>query len=192
MKFALYQQPKEQGNIPQSPIQHAANCQAYYMGTNGQLPCNCGAEKQPKEQPSTDNPNNITRLPVNMIQPNLYSQPLDEEIEKTHDDWVYDHENITCAGTLEKAIAQAQLLKVQPELAKLQARIKELEHNYYIDLAEAKADAYKEIGDNMISRSIAGFEALPKGKESEFYKGYWQAYKDKGDELKSFKSHEGE
>jgi hypothetical protein len=47
----------------------------------------------------------------------------EDEIKKTHDDWVYDHENITCAGTLEKAIAKAQLAKVHPELAKLQVEI---------------------------------------------------------------------
>ena len=111
-------------------------------------------------------------------------------------------------------LLQAQLLKATPLIeyraltkfeteieAPLKARLKELESdikaaefliNIQTDkLSKAKAEERKEIGENMISRSIAGFEALPKGKESQFWKGYWQAYKDKGGDLSGLKPSEG-
>ena len=45
-----------------------------------------------------------------------------------------------------------------------------------------RAECQKVIGEEMISRSIAGFSGLPKDP-SEFWKGYWQAYNDKGASL---------
>ena len=42
-----------------------------------------------------------------------------EQIEKAHHDCTYDHENITCAGTLERFIANAQLEAVKKILGKV-------------------------------------------------------------------------
>ncbi len=47
---------------------------------------------------------------------------------------------------------------------------------------EQLRDAHEQLGNIMISRAMAGFEALPDGEQG-FWKGYWQAYMDKGKEL---------
>lgn len=39
----------------------------------------------------------------------------DKKIAKIHRDWVYDHTNTTSVGTLEQAVAQAQLEACQQE-----------------------------------------------------------------------------
>lgn len=54
------------------------------------------------------------------------------------------------------------------------------------EVAEAVKTERERIGNEMISRSIAGFSAL-SNDSAVFWKGYWQAYNDKGHSLSKLK-----
>lgn len=51
------------------------------------------------------------------------------------------------------------------------------------DEEQIRKEERERIGGEMISRAIAGFDGLPKEDAEPFYKGYWQAYWDKGQAL---------
>jgi hypothetical protein len=55
-----------------------------------------------------------------------------------------------------------------------------LNHDTVTDLLIAQL---QKIGDSLISRAIVGFDALPKDEQG-FWKGYWQAFQNFGQELK--------